>query len=169
MNKRANQQELNHNELKESLADEYQFSYFKILTNFRAVLSLISAVTILILTLFFDAIISPHFVYIGISKDIIGYLFGALALSYSLLSPLIAFAAKRIPVRYITFVSFGVATLGTFLMGPSKLLGDDQEYNKTLSIIGFMILGVTTASVFVPLLSELIDALQEKENVYDSS
>lgn len=54
-------------------------------------------------------------------------------------------------------------------MGPSKLLGDDQEYNKTLSITGFLILGVTTASVFVPLLSEIIDAIQEKEGVYDSS
>jgi predicted MFS family arabinose efflux permease len=107
------------------LPNEYQFSYFKILKNFRAVLSLISAVSILILTLFFDAIISPHFEYIGISKDVIGYLFGALALSYSLFSPLIAFAAKRIPVRYITFISFGVATVGTFIMGPSNLLGKD--------------------------------------------
>ena len=38
-----------------------------------------------------------------------------------------------------------------------------------LSITGFLILGVTTASVFVPLLSEIIDAIQEKEGVYDSS
>lgn len=96
-------------------------------------------------------------------------MFGALALAYSLCSPLIAFAAKRVPVRYLTFISFGVATAGTFLMGPSKLLGEDQEYNKALSITGFLILGVTTASVFVPLLSEIIDALQEKEGVYDSS
>jgi len=130
---------------------------------------LLSAITILILTLFFDAIISPHFEKIGISKDIIGYLFGALALSYSLFSPIIAFAAKRVPVRYITFVSFGIATVGTFLMGPSKLLGEGQEYNKALSITGFLILGVTTATVFVPLLSEIIDAIQEKEGVYDSS
>lgn len=55
----------------------------------------------------------------------LGYLFGALALAYSICSPLVAFAAKRVPVRYLTFISFGVATLGTFLMGPSKLLGDD--------------------------------------------
>ena len=65
LNRRANEQ--NSNEFKEVLLDEYQFSYLKILTNFRAVLSLLSAVTILILTLFFDAIISPHFEKIGIS------------------------------------------------------------------------------------------------------
>ena len=129
------------------------------MTNFRAVLSLLSAITILLLTLFFDAIISPHFEHIGISKDLIGYLFGALALAYSIFSPLLAIAAKHIPARYITFISFGVATVGTFLMGPSNFLGEAQEYNKALSITGFLILGVTTASVFVPLLAEIIDAI----------
>jgi uncharacterized membrane protein len=44
----------------------------QILTNFRAVLSLTSAIILLILTLFFDPIIAPHFEHIGISKDIIG-------------------------------------------------------------------------------------------------
>jgi MFS family permease len=43
------------------LIDDYQFTYLKILTNFRAVLSLASAIAISIVTLFFDAIISPHF------------------------------------------------------------------------------------------------------------
>jgi hypothetical protein len=52
-------------------------------------------------------------------------------------------------------------------MGPSMLLGEDQEYNRVMSITGFIILGVTTAGVFVPLLSEIIDALEEKEGVYD--
>ena len=65
LNRRAN--EKNSNEFKEVLLDEYQFSYLKILTNFRAILSLVSAITLLILTLFFDAIISPQFEKIGIS------------------------------------------------------------------------------------------------------
>ena len=65
LNRRANEQ--NSNEFKEVLLDEYQFSYLKILTNFRAILSLVSAITLLILTLFFDAIISPQFEKIGIS------------------------------------------------------------------------------------------------------
>jgi hypothetical protein len=99
--------------------------------------------------------------------DLIGYIFAGLALVYSLFSPLIAYTAKLIPVRYITFISFGFAVLGTFLMGPSMLLGEDQEYNRVMSITGFIILGVTTAGVFVPLLSEIIDALEEKEGVYD--
>ena len=54
----------------------FEYSYIKILKNFRVVLSLLSAVVILVLTLFFDGIVGPRFVHIGIGKDAIGYLFG---------------------------------------------------------------------------------------------
>lgn len=54
------------------------------------------------------------------------------------------------------------------MMGPSKLLHFPFE-NKPLSIAGFLLLGVTTATVFVPLLAEIIDAIEEKEGVRDSS
>ncbi len=53
-------------------------------------------------------------------------------------------------------------------MGPSMLLGEGQEYNKAMSISGFFILGVTTAGVFVPLLPDIIEAIQEKEGVNNS-
>ena len=54
----------------------FEYSYMKILKNFRVVLSLISAVVILVLTLFYDGVVAPRFVQIGIGKDAIGYLFG---------------------------------------------------------------------------------------------
>jgi hypothetical protein len=56
---------------------EAKFSYLQILTNFRAMLSLVSAVAILVMTLFYDGIIGPRFLEIGVPKDIIGYLFGS--------------------------------------------------------------------------------------------
>ena len=54
------------------------------------------------------------------------------------------------------------------MLGPSKLLLFPSE-NKILSIIGFELLGVTTATVFVPLLAEIIDAIEEKEGIKDCS
>jgi MFS family permease len=132
----------------------------------------------MILTLFYDGIISPRFVKIGISKDVIGmsikllnilgYLFGGQALFYSLFSPLVGMAARRWPTRYITQCSFLIATCAIFMMGPSKLLHFPYE-NKVLSIVGFEMLGITTATVFVPLLAEIIDAIEEKEGVKDCS
>ena len=65
-------------------------------------LSLISAVSILVMTLFYDGIVAPHFLQIGISKDLIGYLFGSQALLYTTFSPIVGLLAKKIPVRYIT-------------------------------------------------------------------
>lgn len=111
------------------------------------------------MTNFFDPIISPHFEHIGISIDSIGFLFGTLAISYSIFSPFITFIANKVPVRYITFATFGLVTLGSFLMGPSSLLGEELDNEKQLTIAGFLILGVASASVSVPLLSEIIDAV----------
>jgi MFS family permease len=54
------------------------------------------------------------------------------------------------------------------MLGPSKLLLFPSE-NKILSIIGFELLGVTTCTVFVPLLAEIIDAIEEKEGIKDCS
>ena len=36
-----------------------------------------------------------------------------------------------------------------------------------MSIAGFLVLGVSTSTVFVPLLAEIIDAIEEKENIRD--
>lgn len=44
-------------------------------------------------------------------------------------------------------------------MGPSTLLGEELDNEKQLTIAGFLILGVASASVSVPLLSEIIDAV----------
>ena len=76
--------------------------------------------------------------------------------------------AKKFPVRYITQISFFIGALAIFMLGPSDLLRL-PENSIPLSIIGFLILGITTATVFVPLLAEIIDAIEEKEGVKDCS
>lgn len=85
-------------------------------------LSLTSAVSILAMNLFYDGIAAPHFISIGISKDLIGYLFGSQALVYTIFSPLVGLLAKRYPVRYITQINFFAGASAIFMMGPSQLL-----------------------------------------------
>ena len=157
-------------EVKEGGPDNtnFQYSYLDILKNFRVILSLLSAVVILVLTLFYDGIVAPRFVHIGIGKDTIGFLFGGVALLYSLFSPIVGILAKKFPVRYITLSSFFIGAMAIFMLGPSHIL-HFPENNITLSISGFLILGVTTATVFVPLLAEIIDAIEEKEGIKDCS
>jgi hypothetical protein len=68
------------------------------------------------------------------------------------------------PTRYITQGGFVIATIGLLMFGPSKLLGLPQG-NLPLTITGMMFTGVTAATVFAPLLVEIILAIEEKEGV----
>ena len=76
--------------------------------------------------------------------------------------------AKKFPVRYITQFSFFIGAVAIFMLGPSHVL-HFPDRNIPLSVAGFLVLGVTTATVFVPLLAEIIDAIEEKEGVKDCS
>lgn len=93
-----------------------------------------------------------------------GYLFGSIALVYALASPVIGVLARIMPTRYITQASFFVAFAALLLLGPSKFLKFPHG-NIPMTISGLGLLGVTTATVFVPLLSEIIDAIEEKEGI----
>ena len=83
---------------------------------------MISAVAILVLTLFYDGVVAPRFVEIGIGKDAIGYLFGGLALLYSVFSPIVGILARKFPVRFITQGSFFIGAAAIFMLGPSQIL-----------------------------------------------
>lgn len=132
------------------------------MSNLRAMLSLIAAVIALILTLFFDGTLANHLIDINVNKDLVGYMFGFIALVYAFSSPLIAYLARVMPTKYITQCSFIVAMFALILLGPSKFLHFPRG-NFPMTLAGLGLLGLTTATVFVPLLSEIIDAIEEKE------
>lgn len=133
------------------------------LSNLRVMLSLVSAVITLILTLFFDGILANHLIAIGIDESLVGYLFGSIALVYAFSSPIVSILARKMPTRYITQASYIISFVALILLGPSKFF--HFPYNSVpMTIAGLGILGFTTATVFVPLLSEIIDAIEEKEN-----
>jgi hypothetical protein len=53
------------------------------------------------------------------------------------------------------------------LTGPSELLGFPQSL--TMILIGFNLLGFSISFIFVPLLSEVVDAVKEKEGLTEES
>ena len=147
------------------------------LSNCRVLFSLVSAIVALILTLFFDGILSNHLIEIGVPSNLvgksifhyanllfIGYLFGLVALVYALSSPLIGFLAREFPTRYITQSSFLIAFIALLFLGPSKLLNLPYG-NIPMTIAGLSLCGITTATVFVPLLSDIINTLEESEDM----
>ena len=145
------------------------------LSNCRVLFSLVSAIVALILTLFFDGILSNHLIEIGVPSNLVGksflhnnflvgYLFGLVALVYALSSPLIGFLARKFPTRYITQSSFLIAFIALLFLGPSKLLNLPYG-NIPMTIAGLSLCGITTATVFVPLLSDIINTLEESEDM----
>ena len=95
-------------------------------------------------------------------NNILGYVFGLHALLYALSALFIGWLARKIAIRYITQGSFLVSMIGLLLLGPSKVLGFPKD-SIVMTLIGISILGTTTSTVFVPLLSDIIDAVEEKE------
>ncbi len=88
-------------------------------------------------------------------------------MTYALSSPFIGLLTKVIQRRYVTCCSFFIATIALFMFGPSKMLGFGT--NLAISTVGLGILGVACSVIFVPLLSEIIEGVQEKENIGESA
>jgi hypothetical protein len=121
------------------------------MTNFRAMLGLISLIIIRISTLYFDSFISPRLIEIGFPKSSVGYLFAAGALIYILLVPSVTYLSIRIPCRYLTFLAFALGSVSSLLMGPSTIFGAlSFDGVKTITLIGFLINGITSAFSFIP-------------------
>jgi MFS family permease len=79
------------------------------------------------------------------------------ALFYAVSSPLVGVVFNGIERRYVTQLAFIIATVALLYFGPSKLLGyPDGIY---MVIIGVILLGISVALIFVPLLSEIISAV----------
>lgn len=91
-----------------------------------------------------------------------------ISLVYAFSSPLVGLIARKVPTRYITQASFILAFVALILLGPSKFLGFPYG-NLPMTIGGLGLLGMTAATVFVPLLAEIIDAIEEKENLHGNA
>lgn len=88
------------------------------------------------------------------------------ALFYAISAPFVSIIFKGIPRRYVTQLAFILATVALLYFGPSKVLGfPDKLY---MVLIGVSLLGMSVALIFVPLLSELIDAVLEKEKLQEN-
>lgn len=97
----------------------------------------------------------------------VGYFFALVCLTYALSAPFIGLLTKIMARRYVTCCSFFIATIALFMFGPSKLLGFGK--NLAISTVGLGLLGVGCSVIFVPLLSEIIEGVQEKENIGESA
>jgi MFS family permease len=133
-------------------------------TNIRAMLAIISSMIAMVFMLFYNAIISNHLIdTYDVPEDQVGYILALGALFYALSSPLVSIVFKGVPRRYVTFLALIVSSVALFLFGPSVLLDIPQKLG--IVIFAICLLGIAIALIFVPLLSEIIEAVMEKEGL----
>lgn len=132
------------------------------------IFALMSACVAMILMFFFDSILSDHLIKdLLIPKGDIGYFFGLICLAYALSAPLVTWLCKHIKRRYVSQMSYLIATLGLLCFGPSRVLGFPEK-SIPLTMVGLSLLGMGASAIFVPLLSEIIEAIQLRYCVGDS-
>lgn len=144
-----------------------KITYFKMLKNYRVRIAVMVGTVGVIFMFFYESILTEHLVNIGIGKSETGYFFGLVSFVYTLSSLLIGYLCHFIKRRYLTQFSLLLSALALFCLGPSKLL-NFPETSYSLTIIGISILGLSAAGIFVPLLSEIIEAMQLEAIIGDN-
>jgi len=69
--------------------------------------------------------------------------------------------------KYLTLISLLIVTVALLILGPSSLFSGVALDNWYLPLISMFMIGVTNSLAFVPLLTEIIDAVEDKERVRD--
>lgn len=128
-----------------------------------------SSIIAMIFMLFMDSILSNYLIKEMLVPDTrVGYFFALPCFIYSVSAPLIGYVVKFIPARlYLTQVAFLISFVALLMFGPSEVLG----FPKSLIICtaGNCLDGFACSLIFVPLLSEIVEAVMEKEGLEEEN
>jgi MFS family permease len=143
-------------------------TYWHMLKNRRVCLAVVSALVGMIFMFYFDSIVSEHLEKdMHFNPDYNGFFFALLCLSYGVSAFFVNWLSKKLKRRYLTLCSFLLTSLALFCFGPSPLLRFPQ-HSLTLTLVGLSLLGLSSACIFVPLMSELIEAIKVQDIIGES-
>jgi len=108
---------------------------------------------------------SVHMKKYGFSPAFIAFCFCVPAIFYASLSPIMYLLVEKISRRATIFMGILALGVGMAFIGTSKMLG--LENNPALIILGLMILGTASGMVSVPVLPDMLEAVQEAKFKYD--
>ena len=145
-----------------------KITFWTIITNRRAMMCAVSSIFAMIFMLFMDTILSNYLIdEMKVDENYVGYFFALPCLIYTISCPIVGYATKFVPRLYLNQLAFLICFVGMLMFGPSKVFGFPQ--NLVLSTVGNCIDGFACALIFVPLLSEIVDAVKEKEGLSEVS
>lgn len=141
-----------------------KITYANLLTNRRAMVGAISAVFAMVFMLFMGPIMADYLeLELGVSQGNVGFIMALPCLVYSIACAVVGLFTKFIPRVYLTEMAFLITFVGMLMFGPSKTLDFPKEL--ALSASGICIVAFSCALIFVPLLSEIVEAVMAKEGL----
>mmetsp|Transcript_23369 Transcript_23369/g.31307 ORF Transcript_23369/g.31307 Transcript_23369/m.31307 type:complete len:236 (+) Transcript_23369:601-1308(+) len=105
---------------------------------------------------------SVHMSKYGFSPAFIGFCFAVPGLIYAALSPLMYLFTERLPKRAVILIGILMMSIGMFFVGTSKSLG--LENNPAMIILGLMIIGAAAGMISIPVLPEMLEAIEERND-----
>ena len=98
----------------------------------------------------------------GFSPAFIGVCFAVPGIIYAALSPLMYLFTERLPKRAVILIGILMMSIGMFFVGTSKSLG--LENNPAMIILGLMIIGAAAGMISIPVLPEMLEAIEESSD-----
>ena len=98
----------------------------------------------------------------GFSPAFIGVCFAVPGIIYAAISPLMYLFTERLPKRAVILIGIMMMSLGMFFVGTSKSIG--LENNPALILLGLMIIGASAGMISIPVLPEMLEAIDEKDD-----
>lgn len=99
----------------------------------------------------------------GLTESTVGYIFAIPCLTYAISSLCVSHLLSKLPRRLFLFFAFILCSVALFLLGPSELLP-----NKLwILLIGYATNGIAQGLIYIPLLPEIIQSVQHKENIVE--
>ena len=138
--------------------DEISLKY--LLSIVRFFFGLVSQVLVAASIQFMAPAFSVHMVKYGFSPAFIGVCFAVPGIIYGAISPLMYLFTARLPKRAVILIGIVMMSIGMLFVGTSKSLG--LENNPAMIILGLMIIGGASAFISIPVLPEMLEAIEEK-------
>lgn len=135
-----------------------KITFGTILKNKRAMIGAISAIFAMVFMLFMGPIMADYLtVEMGVRESNVGYFIALPCLVYSIACAVVGLFTKYVPRVYLTELAFLITFVGMLMFGPSEILNFPKDL--VLSTCGICIVAFSCALIFVPLLSEIVEAV----------
>lgn len=111
---------------------------------------------------FFAPTYSVHMVKYGFSPAFIGLSFAVPGVIYAGLSPIMYLFTEKLPKRAVILLGILLMSIGMFFVGTSRTLG--LENSPIMIMVGLMIIGAAAGMISIPVLPEMLEAIEERND-----